>query len=75
MATPVLPSREAMGPKVSDSGYIRATLETVLSQRELWLPQVQQLPDRLPVDKFRAWMNCAPQKLFQAIDQAVQSSR
>jgi uncharacterized protein (TIGR00661 family) len=35
------------------------------------LDRLDELPDRLPVDKFRAWMDCAPKKLFQAIEQAV----
>jgi len=39
------------------------------------LDRLAELPSRLPVKKFRAWMDCAPEKLFQAIEHAVKSSR
>jgi uncharacterized protein (TIGR00661 family) len=35
------------------------------------LDRLAELPDRLPTEKFRAWMDCASKKLFQAIEQAV----
>jgi len=35
------------------------------------LDRLAELPERLPTETFRAWMNCAPGKLFQAIEQAV----
>jgi uncharacterized protein (TIGR00661 family) len=39
------------------------------------LDRLAELPPSLPTEKFRAWMNCASKKLFQAIEQAVQSKR
>jgi uncharacterized protein (TIGR00661 family) len=39
------------------------------------LDRLAELPDRLPTEKFRAWLDSAQQKLFQAIEQAVNSSR
>ncbi len=39
------------------------------------LDRLAELPDRLPVEKFRAWLEAAPKKLFQAIEQAVKSAR
>jgi uncharacterized protein (TIGR00661 family) len=39
------------------------------------LDRLAELPDRLPVEKFRAWVDAAPQKLFQAIEHAVKSAR
>lgn len=39
------------------------------------LDRLAQLPDRLPTEKFRAWLDCAPKKFFQAVEQAVNSSR
>ena len=48
-----------------------------LAERRFNLDRLAELPDRLPTEKFRAWMDCASQKLFQAIEQAVgkESSR
>ncbi|MBW8864908.1 MAG: hypothetical protein JF609_08305 [Verrucomicrobia bacterium] len=46
-----------------------------VAEKSFNLDRLVELPDRLPVEKFRAWMDCAPQKLFQAIEQAVKSSR
>ncbi len=46
-----------------------------LAEKSFNLDRLAELPDRLPTEKFRAWMDCAPQKLFQAIEQAVKSSR
>ena len=42
-----------------------------LAEKSFNLDRLTELPDRLPVEKFRAWLECAPQKLFQAIEQAV----
>jgi len=39
------------------------------------LDRLAELPDRLPVEKFRAWVNGAPEKLFAAITHAVNSQR
>ena len=35
------------------------------------LDRLAELPDRLPTEKFRTWMDCAPNKLFQAVEQAI----
>ncbi len=42
-----------------------------LAEKSFNLDRLAELPARLPVEKFRAWLDCAPQKLFQAIEQAV----
>jgi hypothetical protein len=42
-----------------------------LAEKSFNLDRLAELPERLPVEKFRAWIDCAPQKLFQAIEQAV----
>ena len=41
-----------------------------LAEKSFNLDRLAELPDQLPVEKFRAWVDCAPQKLFQAIEQA-----
>ncbi|MDR3457206.1 MAG: glycosyltransferase family protein [Verrucomicrobiae bacterium] len=46
-----------------------------VAEKSFNLDRLAELPDRLPVEKFHAWMNCAASKLFQAIEQAVQSTR
>ena len=46
-----------------------------IAEKSFNLDRLAELPDRLPVEKFRAWMDSAPQKLFQAIEHAVKSSR
>jgi len=46
-----------------------------VAEKSFHLDRLVELPDRLPVEKFHAWMDCAPQKLFQAIEQAVKSPR
>jgi len=46
-----------------------------VAEKSFHLDRLVELPDRLPVEKFHAWMDCAPQKLFQAIEQAVKSAR
>ena len=38
------------------------------------LDRLAELPDRLPTEKFRNWMDCAPEKLLAAIEHAVKSS-
>ncbi len=35
------------------------------------LDRLKELPDRLPTETFRRWVDSAPQKLFAVIDQAV----
>jgi len=48
-----------------------------VAEKSFNLDRLAELPDRLPTEKFRAWMDCAPEKLFQAIEHAVgkESSR
>jgi len=46
-----------------------------LAEKSFKLDRLAELPARLPVEKFRAWLDCAPQKLFQAVELAVKSSR
>ena len=46
-----------------------------LAEKSFNLDRLAELPARLPVEKFRAWLNCAPQKLFQAIEQALRKER
>jgi uncharacterized protein (TIGR00661 family) len=36
------------------------------------LDRLAELPAHLPTEQFRAWMDCAPRKFFQAVEQAVQ---
>jgi uncharacterized protein (TIGR00661 family) len=42
-----------------------------LAEKSFNLNRLAELPDRLPTEKFHTWMDCAPKKLFQAIEQAV----
>ncbi|HEX7653340.1 MAG TPA: glycosyltransferase family protein [Verrucomicrobiae bacterium] len=42
-----------------------------IAETSFKLDRLQELPERLPVDKFRAWMDCASQKLFQSIAKAT----
>jgi uncharacterized protein (TIGR00661 family) len=46
-----------------------------IAENSFNLDRLAELPDHLPVEKFRAWMECDSQKLFQAIEHAVKSSR
>jgi len=46
-----------------------------LAEKSFDLDRLAELPDRLPVDKFRAWVASAPEKLFAAIELAVNSAR
>lgn len=46
-----------------------------IAEKSFNLDRLAELPDRLPVENFRAWIDCAPQKLFQAIDRAVEAAR
>jgi hypothetical protein len=46
-----------------------------IAEKTFNLDRLAELPDRLPTGKFRAWLDCAPQKLFQAIEQAINSAR
>ncbi len=42
-----------------------------LAEKNFNLDRLAELPDHLPVEKFRTWVNCAPEKLFAAIEQAI----
>ena len=42
-----------------------------LADKTFNLDRLAELPDRLPTEKFRAWMDCGSQKFFQAVEQAV----
>ncbi len=46
-----------------------------LAETNFNLDRLAELPERLPVEKFRHWVNCAPEKLFAAIESAVNSAR
>ena len=46
-----------------------------LAERTFNLDRLVELPERLPTEAFRAWLECASRKFFQAVDQAVQSDR
>jgi uncharacterized protein (TIGR00661 family) len=46
-----------------------------IAEKNFNLDRLAELPDRLPTEKFRAWLDAAPQKLFQAIELAVKSAR
>lgn len=46
-----------------------------IAEKSFNLDRLSELPDHLPVEKFRNWVNCAPEKLFAAIEQAVNSAR
>jgi uncharacterized protein (TIGR00661 family) len=45
-----------------------------LAETSFNLDRLAELPDRLPTEKFRAWLDSAPKKLFQAIEQAAKSA-
>jgi uncharacterized protein (TIGR00661 family) len=42
-----------------------------LAETSFKLDRLAELPERLPTEKFHAWMDCAPAKLFSAIEQAT----
>jgi uncharacterized protein (TIGR00661 family) len=46
-----------------------------LAERTFNLDRLAELPERLPVETFRAWMDSAPKKFFQTIEHAVQCAR
>ena len=46
-----------------------------IAEKNFNLDRLVELPDRLPTEKFRAWLERAPEKLFQAIEQATSTSR
>ena len=46
-----------------------------LAEKSFNLDRLAELPDSLPVEKFRNWIDCAPEKLFAAIELAVKSAR
>jgi uncharacterized protein (TIGR00661 family) len=46
-----------------------------LAERNFNLDRLAELPEHVPMEKFRAWMECAPRKFFQAVEQAMANSR
>jgi uncharacterized protein (TIGR00661 family) len=42
-----------------------------IAEKSFNLDRLAELPDRLPTGEFHQWMNCAGQKLFQAIEKAA----
>ena len=46
-----------------------------LAETSFNLDRLVELPASLPVEKFRAWLDCAPGKLFQAVEFATKSTR
>lgn len=42
-----------------------------IAEKSFNLDRLAELPDRLPTETFRAWLDCAPKKLFQAIEHAI----
>lgn len=46
-----------------------------IAEKTFNLDRLAELPVSLPTGEFRAWLDCAPQKLFQAIEQAINSTR
>jgi len=44
-----------------------------LAETSFNLDRLAELPDRLPTEKFHAWIGCASEKFFQAVEQAVGS--
>jgi uncharacterized protein (TIGR00661 family) len=44
-----------------------------LAEKSFNLDRLAELPDHLPVEKFRNWVSCAPDKFFAAIEQARRS--
>ena len=45
-----------------------------IAEKSFNLDRLTELPDHLPVEKFRKWVGCAPEKLFAAIRLAVNSA-
>jgi uncharacterized protein (TIGR00661 family) len=45
-----------------------------VAEKSFNLDRLAELPDRLPVEKFRSWVHCAPEKLFTAIKLAGKST-
>jgi uncharacterized protein (TIGR00661 family) len=46
-----------------------------LAEKSFNLDRLAELPDSLPVGQFRDWVGRAPEKLFAAVEHAVQSAR
>jgi uncharacterized protein (TIGR00661 family) len=46
-----------------------------LAEKSFNLDRLAELPERLPVEKFRNWVDTAPEKLFAAIGHAIDSAR
>ena len=45
-----------------------------IAEKNFNLDRLAELPERLPTEQFRTWMDCGAQKLFQAIEAAVKTS-
>ena len=46
-----------------------------LAETTFNLDRLAELPLSLPTEKFRAWLDCSSEKLFQAVEHAVNSTR
>jgi len=46
-----------------------------IAEKSFNLDRLAELPPHLATDKFRAWMKCAPEKFFEAVEQAVKPAR
>jgi len=46
-----------------------------LADQSFNLDRLAELPERLPTEKFHAWMACGSRKFFQAVDQAMRNGR
>ena len=46
-----------------------------IAETSFKLDRLAELPDSLPTEKFRSWMDSAPKKFFQAVETAVNSAR
>ena len=46
-----------------------------VAEKSFNLDRLAELPDRLPVEKFRAWISRAPEKLLAAIEHAAKTSK
>jgi uncharacterized protein (TIGR00661 family) len=46
-----------------------------IAEKSFNLDRLAELPDHLPVEKFRTWVDCAAEKLFAAIKHAADSAR
>ena len=46
-----------------------------IAEKSFNLDRLAELPDQLPTEPFRAWLESAPEKLFLAIEHAIHSAR